>query len=51
MLAQRSVDHPAIEENLGGVGNIIKHLERLVELTIIVVRKRLNPRLDFLGDR
>lgn len=48
MLAQRSVDDAAVEEDLGGVCNPAKDGDGVLELVVIVVSQRLNPGLDLL---
>ena len=42
------MNHAAIKEDLGGVRDVVKLLECLVEFIIIIVSERRYPRLDFL---
>jgi len=51
MLAQRRMDHAAVEEDLGGVRDDVELLQRLVEFIIVIVREGRHPRLDFLWER
>lgn len=43
------MDNAAIEQDLGGIGDIVKDAERFVEFIIVVVSERLHPCLDFLS--
>jgi len=49
MLPDCGVNDAAVEENLGRVGNVLKHPQGLFELIVVVVVQRLDPRLDFLA--
>jgi hypothetical protein len=44
------VNHAHIEQYFRRISNVVEHLERLVELIVVVVRKGCDPRLDFLED-
>lgn len=48
MLSYSRVDNAAVKQDLGGVGDVIEDLEGLLELLVVIVRKRLHPGLDFL---
>lgn len=48
MLAQRRVDYAHVEPDLGRVRDLLKCLERLVELIVVVVLESLDPCFDFL---
>lgn len=48
MLSYSRVDNAAVKQDLGGVGDVIEDLESLLELLVVIVRKRLHPCLDFL---
>lgn len=48
MLAHGSTDHPAIEEDFGGVGDAIEDLHSIFVLLAVVVRESQHPGLDFL---
>lgn len=48
MFPQRRMDDTTVEQNLGGIGDVGEHLERLVILLVVVMLEGLNPGLDFL---
>lgn len=49
MFTDGGVDDPAIEQDLGGVGDIIEDGQGLLELLVVVVTQRLDPSFDFLA--
>ena len=48
MLAEGSVDHAHVEEDLARVANLVELVQGVVEFIVVVPRKGGNPRLDFL---
>ena len=48
VLAHRRINHTTIEENLGGIGDGVKHAEGFIELLVVVVLEGKHPGLDFL---
>jgi hypothetical protein len=48
MFAQGRMDDTAVEENLGSVGDLVKHLQCLIELIVVVAREGCHPGFDFL---
>jgi hypothetical protein len=48
MLAQRSMYDSAVEKNFGGVGDVVKDLQRLLKFVVVVMGERLHPCLNFL---
>jgi len=36
MLAQCRMNHTAVEQNLGGVRDLIKHLEGILEVVVVI---------------
>lgn len=48
MLAQRRVYHPAVEQDLGRVGDVVERPQSFVELVVVVVAQRFHPCLDLL---
>lgn len=48
MLAESCVDDSAVEQDLGGVGDLVKTPQRLVKVLVVIGVKSLNPCLDFL---
>lgn len=48
MLAQCGMNDAAVEQNLGGVGNLSKHLEGVIEIVVVIAGQRCHPGLDFL---
>ena len=49
MLSQSRMNDATVEEDLGGICDIVKLLQGAVELVIVVVAERRHPRLDFLS--
>ena len=48
MFANRCMYHTTIEQNLGRVCDVVKDLERVLELIVVVVVQGVDPGLDFL---
>jgi hypothetical protein len=48
MFAECRMDYTAVEEDLGSVGDLVKHLQCVVELVAIVAGKGCHPGFDFL---
>lgn len=48
VFTQSRIDDAHVEQDLGGVGDPVKALERLVELIVVVVLEGLDPCLYFL---
>lgn len=48
MFTNGGVDDPAIEQDLGGIGDVIEDGQGLLELLVVVVAQRLDPSFDFL---
>ena len=51
VLAEGGVDDAHVEQDLGGVRDPVKGLQRLVELIVVVELEGLDPCLDFLCGR
>ena len=51
VLAEGCVDDAHVEQDLGGVRDPVKGLQRLVELIVVVELEGLDPCLDFLCGR
>lgn len=49
MLSQRRMNNTAVEKDLGGIGDVIELLQRLVEFVIVIAGERGDPSLDFLS--
>ena len=43
------MDDSAIEEDLGGIGNLIEDFQGFLIFTVLVVREGKHPRLNFLA--
>ena len=48
MLAQRSMYHTTIEQDLGCVGDVVEDFQRFLEFIVVVVGQCLYPCLNFL---
>lgn len=48
MLTKGSVDHAHVEQNLGGVGNLLELAQCLVEFIVVVPREGGDPSFYFL---
>lgn len=48
VLAEGRMDDAAIEQDLGGVGDLVETLQGLVELVVVVGTQGCHPSLDFL---
>jgi hypothetical protein len=48
VLAERCIDDAHVEQDLGGIRDPVKGLERLIELIVVVELEGLDPCLDFL---
>lgn len=48
MLSKCGMNHTAVEQNLGCVGDLIEDFQCLVELVVVVAGEGCHPGLDFL---
>jgi hypothetical protein len=48
MFANGCVDNTAVEQDLGSIGDGIENPQGFLELLVVIVPKRLDPRLYFL---
>jgi hypothetical protein len=48
VLAESSMDDAHVEEDLAGVGDLVKLSQSIFELVVVVATKGRNPGLDFL---
>ena len=48
MLSECGVDHTAVEQDLGRVGDLVEDFQCLVEFVVVVAGEGCHPGLDFL---
>lgn len=48
MVSYGRIDNATVEEDFGGVGDAIKHLESFIKLLAVIVGQGLHPCLNFL---
>lgn len=48
MLAESGMNHAAVEQNLGRVGDLVKDLQCDVKLVVVVAGEGCHPGFDFL---
>lgn len=48
VFAERCVDDAHIEENFGGIGDLVELVQRGLELIVVILRKGSDPGLYFL---
>ena len=48
MLAESGMNHAAVEQNLGRIGDCVKDLQCDVELIVVVAGEGCHPGFDFL---
>lgn len=50
MVSYGRIDNATVEEDFGGVGDAIKHLESFIKLLAVIVGQGLHPCLNFLPE-